>query len=236
MNKPKIKIDIVTDINCPWCYLGDQRLQKAMEQAADTHTFELQVKPFELSPHAPAKGESKEAYFLKNYGEAAMSRLKASSDQLAQMGQAEGVTFNWDKATTVHNTFNSHRLIWLAATYGVQEALTRALYKANFTEGKNINDPALLTEIGQAHGIPASRLEGFFESEEGRQEVRQLEAWAQQAGIRGVPAFIFNDQYLISGAQAPETFLEVFSQLAPALQALAGASGERCDIDGNCED
>ncbi|EMR01201.1 DsbA family oxidoreductase [Cesiribacter andamanensis] len=234
MTKPTIKIDIVTDINCPWCYLGEQRLKSAMEAAADRYHFEVATKPYELSPNAPAEGESKEAYFIKNYGAAALPRLNDSSQQLAQMGKAEGIIFDWQKATRIHNTFNAHRLLWLAKDYGVQKAVADALYKANFTDGSNVNDVDVLLEIGQANGIPSQRLQGFFESEEGKQEVRQLEAWAQRSGISGVPAFIFNQQYLVSGAQPAETFTQVFEQLAPSLQALQGEDGPSCGPDGIC--
>lgn len=234
MNMQKIKIDIVTDINCPWCYLGEHRLKKAIEQTADQYEFEIAIKPFELNPQAPQEGEAKESYFLRNYGKDALPRMNASSKQLQEMGKAEGVVYNFDKANIVHNTFNSHRLIWLAKQYGVQQKVSTALYEANFSEGENVNDFTLLKAIGIANGIPAERLEGFFEGEEGKAEVRQLENWAQQSGISGVPAFIFNDQYLVSGAQPAETFKQVFTQLAPSLQPLE-TNGDSCSTKGgNC--
>lgn len=233
MNKQKIKIDIVTDINCPWCYIGEHRLKKAMQETGADYDFEIGIKPFELNPQAPQEGEARESYFIRNYGKDAMPRISASSKQLEEMGKAEGVVYDFDKVKVVHNTFNSHRLIWLAKQYGVQESVSNALYKANFSDGKNVNDFGLLKEIGQANGIPAERLEGFFEGEEGKAEVRQLESWAQQSGINGVPAFIFNDKYLVSGAQPAETFKQVFAQLAPSLQPLE-TNGDSCSVDGNC--
>lgn len=234
MTKQKIKIDIVSDVNCPWCYIGEHRLKKAIEAADDKYEFELTFKPFELSPNAPQEGEKKETYFKRNYGADALPRLNASSKHLEQLGKAEGLTYNFDKSSVVHNTFNAHRLIWLAKQYGVQEPVTTALYEHNFTEGSNVNDLALLKEIGQTHGIPAERLESFFNSDEGKEEVRRLEGWAQQAGISGVPSFIFNDKYLISGAQPAETFKQVFEQLAPSLEKIE-ASGDSCSVDGsNC--
>lgn len=233
MNKQKIKIDIVSDINCPWCYLGEQRLKNAMEAVEDRYEFEVQFKPFELNPQAPAEGEEKETYFARNYGKDALPRMEASSKQLAKMGKEEGIVFDFDKSKVVHNTFNGHRLIWLADQHGVQEAVANALFKANFSEGQNVNDPELLTEIGIANGIPAERLQGFFESEEGKKEVRGMEHWAQQAGISGVPAFIFNDKYLVSGAQPAAALQEVFGQVQPAFEEIKSA-GDSCGIDGNC--
>ena len=233
MNKQKIKIDIVSDINCPWCYLGDSRLKKAMTESGEKYEFEVRFKPFELSPNADQEGQDKQEYFIQNYGKDALPRMNASSKHLAELGEAEGITFNFDKSSVVHNTFNGHRLIWLAEQYGVQEQVSVALFEANFTEGKNMNDLEVLTEIGVANGIPAERLKGFFSSEEGKKEVRELECWAQQSGISGVPAFIFNDKYLVSGAQPTETLKEVFTQVTPAFEVI-NTSGASCGIDGDC--
>jgi predicted DsbA family dithiol-disulfide isomerase len=233
MNKQKIKVDIVSDINCPWCFLGEQRLKDAMAEVEDKYEFEVQFKPFELSPQAPAEGEKKETYFMRNYGKDALPRISSSNQQLTEMGKAEGVEFNFDKSAVIHNTFNGHRLIWLAGQYGVQEAVANALFKANFSEGQNVNDPEVLSAIGSANGIPAERLQSFFAGEEGKEDVRGLEQWAQQAGISGVPAFIFNDKYLVSGAQPAATLKEVFGQVQPAFEEITGA-GDSCGIDGNC--
>lgn len=229
----KIKVDIVTDINCPWCYIGEHRFKKAVAELSDTHSFEVRIKPFELSPDAPAEGESKRDYFLRNYGPDGISRMASSSQQLTDMGKAEGLVFDFEKATAIHNTFNAHRLIWLARQYGVQQEVTQTLYRSNFSEGLNVNDLDLLLRIGTEHGIPAERLQAFFEGEEGKEEVKQLEHQSQQAGIRGVPAFILNDQYLVSGAQPTETFKQVFGQIAPALERMA-TDGTSCGVGGEC--
>lgn len=213
MTKQKIKIDIISDINCPWCYLGENRLKNAMRQAAGRYEFELHFKPFELNPNAPEEGEEKETYFIRNYGPEAISRIEASTKHIAEAGQAEGLTYNFEKQTKIHNTFNGHRLIWLAGKHGLQEQVTDALYRGNFAEGENINDLEFLTRIGIENGIPAEELEGFFESDKGKDEVRAMENEASRAGITGVPAFVLNNKYLISGAQRVETFVKAFDQL-----------------------
>lgn len=236
MKKQKIKVDIVSDINCPWCFLGEHRFQKAVTEVADTYEFDVTFKPYELSPNAPQEGEPKEEYFIRNYGPAALSRLEGSSHQLSAAGEAEGVIFDFEKADRVHNTFNGHRLIWLAEQYGVQQEVALALFRSNFTEGQNVNDPAVLTQIGVENGIPAERLANFFSSDEGKEEVKALEQKVQRAGISGVPAFIFNDKYLVSGAQPAETFVKVFKQVAPAPaleeikmeEASCGLNGRAC--------
>lgn len=233
MIKPKIKIDIVSDINCPWCYLGEARLQQALTETSDNYEVEVHFKPYELSPHAPPEGENKQEYFIRNYGAEALSRLNASSQHLTEAGRAEGVVFNFDKANKVHNTFNGHRLIWLAGQYGVQVAIARALFQANFTAGENVNDPAVLTRIGRQNGIPAEKLQNLFDTDEGKDEVKDLEHWAQQAGISGVPAFIINDKYLVSGAQPAEFLVRVLQQIVPTYETTT-ADGASCDVNGIC--
>ncbi|MDX5482917.1 MAG: DsbA family oxidoreductase [Hymenobacteraceae bacterium] len=233
MTKQKIKIDIVSDINCPWCYVGEQRLKKAMKEAGDKYDFDLSFKPFELNANLPQEGQDKLEYFKNSYGPSILSQLDAMNARMTAAGAEEGIRFNFDKVTTVNNTFNGHRLIWLAGACGVQEQVAHALFYSYFTEGRNMNDTTLLKEIGIANGIPAERLEGFFEGEEGKKEVREMEQWAQAAGITGVPAFIINDKYLVSGAQPAETFRQVFSQVAPVLENIT-AEGGSCGIDGCC--
>ncbi|NDK55617.1 DsbA family oxidoreductase [Pontibacter fetidus] len=233
MSTQKIKIDIVSDINCPWCYVGEKRMNSAIAATAGKYDFEVNFKPFELNAGIAPEGMDKKEYFKMNYGPQILSQLDEMNRRLANVGKEAGIDFNFDRSETINNTFNGHRLIWLADAYGVQQKVAEALFYSYFTEGNNMNDIALLKEIGIQNGIPAERLENFFESEEGKQEVRQMEQWAQAAGIKGVPAFIINDTYLVSGAQPEEVFHQVFAQVAPALQQVA-TNGESCDINGNC--
>ncbi|TXK31151.1 DsbA family oxidoreductase [Pontibacter qinzhouensis] len=233
MNKQKVKIDIVSDINCPWCYVGDYRLKKAMAEAAGNFEFEVGFKPFELNPNIPQEGMNREEYFTRNYGPQIIAQLGAMNKRLTDAGASEGIDFNFDKLTTVNNTFNGHRLIWLAGACGVQQQVAEALFYSYFTEGNNMNDTTLLTSIGIESGIPAERLEGFFEGEEGTEAVLEMEKWAKDSGITGVPAFIINNKYLVSGAQPPEAFHQVFSQLTPAFEEL-NQPGDSCDVNGSC--
>lgn len=233
MSKQKIKIDIFSDINCPWCYVGERRLEKALQQVGDQYEAEISFKAFELNPNIPQEGMGRLDYFKGNYGEQIIPQVPAMDQRMAEAGAGEGIKFNFAESMTVNNTFNGHRLIWLAEQYGVQHDIANALFKAYFTEGRNMNDTAVLKEIGIAGGIPAERLEGFFESEEGKKEVREMEAFAQAAGITGVPAFVINDKFLVSGAQPAETFLNVFQQVAPTIQKL-DAEGDSCEMGGIC--
>jgi predicted DsbA family dithiol-disulfide isomerase len=233
MSKQEIKIDIVSDINCPWCYVGEQRLNKALAELKDKYTFNVSFKPFELNAAIGPEGMDKAEYFKKNYGPQILDQLPAMNQRLTDTGKEAGIEFNFDKSSKVNNTFNGHRLIWLAGECGVQEKVAHALFYSYFTEGNDMNDTSLLKQIGIENGIPAERLENFFEGEEGKQQVREMEQWAQASGITGVPAFIINDQFLISGAQPSDVFHQVFAQVAPTLQEIK-TDGESCGIDGCC--
>lgn len=231
MTKQKIKIDIVSDINCPWCYVGERRLKKAIEAVEDKYEFDINFKAFELNASIPESGITREDYFRNNYGEAILPKLGEMDTQMKESGTAEGIIFNFSPGMVINNTFNGHRLIWLADEYGVQEAVANELFKSNFTDGNNMNDTKVLTKIGLENGIPAERLEGFFEGDEGRVEVREMESFAQAAGITGVPSFIINDQYLVRGAQPADTFLKAFQQITPTLQEVKSEGGS-CGVDG----
>ncbi|WP_018478701.1 DsbA family oxidoreductase [Pontibacter roseus] len=233
MSKQKIKIDIFSDINCPWCYIGEKRLQNALQKVEDKYEVDVHFKAFELNPNIPQEGMTRLDYFKGNYGEQMLAQIPTMDSRMTETGAAEGIDFHFSDDMTVNNTFNGHRLIWLAEQYGVQEAVSNALFKSYFTEGNNMNDTELLKQVGIAHGIPAEKLEGFFEGEVGKKEVREMEAFAQTAGITGVPAFIINDKYLVSGAQPSETFLQVFQQVAPAIEKL-DIEGNSCSVDGVC--
>lgn len=233
MNKQKIKIDVFSDINCPWCYVGERRLKQALQQVEDQYEVDLSFKAFELNPNVPQEGMSRTEYFKGNYGEQMLSQIPVMDKRLKDAGAEDGIAFNFSDDMRINNTFNGHRLIWLAEQYGVQEKVAETLFKSYFTEGNNMNDLEVLKQTGIAHGIPSERLEGFFESEEGKKEVREMEAFAQAAGITGVPAFIINEKYLVSGAQPADTFLNVFQQVAPAIQKL-DIEGSSCSVDGVC--
>jgi predicted DsbA family dithiol-disulfide isomerase len=233
MSKQKIKIDIFSDINCPWCYVGERRLNTALEQVKDQYEADISFKAFELNPNIPQEGMSRLEYFKGNYGEQILSQVPMMDERMTEAGEEAGIAFNFGQEMTVNNTFNGHRLIWLAGKHGVQVEVANALFKSYFTQGDNMNDTAHLTQLGIANGIPAEQLEGFFESDAGKAEVREMEQFAQAAGITGVPAFIINDKYLVSGAQPPEAFLNVFRQVAPTIQKL-DIEGDSCSVGGIC--
>jgi predicted DsbA family dithiol-disulfide isomerase len=159
------------------------------------------------------------------------------SSQVAQQAASAGLTFDFEHVVPA-NTFNAHRLIHLAAAHNRQDAMKERLLRAYFTEGQNIDDvPTLLKLAGEA-GLNSPETQQVLASDAYTQEVRHDEYQAQQIGVRGVPYFVFNNKYAVSGAQPSELFHEVlekvWAEAQPATVQLSGSEGAACDIDGNC--
>eukprot|EP00891_Asterochloris_glomerata_P008434 jgi/Astpho2/8434/Aster-07621 len=215
-SKP-IPIDVVSDTVCPWCYIGKRRLEKAIQKFPDK-TFEVRWHPFLLNPAASEEGQchycsrlclrvDKRGHYHSKFGE---QRAKAIEHMMTDTFAKEGLQYTMDGKTG--STINSHRLIYLAGQQSTekQDKLVEALFKAYFTQGKFINDPQVLLEAAQQAGVEGA--EEYLKSDAGRSEVLQ-EIRERAHGITGVPNFTINGQYVLSGAQDPDTFATVFERL-----------------------
>ena len=214
MKKP-IKIDFVSDVSCPWCAIGLQSLQVALQKLDAELEPSLTFQPFELNPQMVAEGEDITEHLHKKYGSTA-EQAASARENIRVRGEALGFTFNMDKRGRIYNTFNAHRLLHWAEVEGVgkQVALKKALLTAYFTEGENPSDPTLLVRVAASVGLDAARAQAILDSDEFADEVRAQEHYYQQAGINSVPAVIINDQHLISGGQPPEVFEQALRQIA----------------------
>jgi predicted DsbA family dithiol-disulfide isomerase len=157
-------------------------------------------------PEMPLEGLSRKMYRSKKFG--SWERSQAMDAQVTATGKSVGIEFRYDLQTHTPNTFDSHRLVWLAGTSGVQDAVVEALSRAYFCEGVNFADPQRLIEVGASAGMDAAELKRFFTSEEGASAVREEEQRARMLGISGVPHYVINEADSFSGAQPAETFLE----------------------------
>jgi predicted DsbA family dithiol-disulfide isomerase len=229
--KRKIKIEIFSDVVCPWCYLGENRLQKAILAKSPQFEVSVHYRPFELNPELPENGVNQLEHLSEKFG--SKSRVEAVHAQLTNLGEVEGVPFNFDKVSKLPNTFKAHRLIWLADKYGVQEKVVKALFSVYFAKGEDVGDETVLIKTGIDNGIPAEKLQGFFSSDEGLEAVRQLEQQAYQLGIQAVPSFVINDQFLVRGAQESNIFEEVLEKAAPPIQEIV-SDGKLCE-DDDCD-
>ncbi len=197
-----VRVEIVSDAVCPWCWIGKRHLEAAVASVADRVEVETVWKPFELNPGMPSGGVSRPAYRKAKFGSLDHSaRLDA---QVAEAGRKAGLTFRHDLMDWTPNTIDCHRLIRFAGREGKQDALVEGLFRAYFAEGRNIGERAAMLDVAEAAGLDRAAAERYLDSGEGREEVlRELEA-ARLAGISGVPAFFIGGEHVVSGAAPPD--------------------------------
>ena len=169
----------------------------------------MEWKPFQLNPAMPRDGMDRKEYREKKFG--GPKAVEEMDRRMTAVGAEEGIPFALDRIRRTPNTFDAHRLTWLAGREGVQEKVVDGLFRAFFTEGRDIGDRAVLTEIGEAAGLEG--VAKFLESDRGAKEVREEERKGREIGVEAVPTFIIGGKFLVSGAQRPEVFLEAFRSL-----------------------
>ncbi len=206
-------IEVIADFVCPWCYLGIHRLRQAVEIAGEIRRFQVNFKPFELDPLAPAEGRNHLEHLSRKFG--GRSAVDSVHDQLTALGKAEGLPIRFDLVEKSPNTFQAHRLAWFSSRYGLQQDLVWGLLQAYFSGGRDIGDRKELIRIGAETGMPVPEVEEFLSGSGGKKEVREMEQEAHDRGIPGVPAFILQGKWLVRGAQPVKKFLEIFEQVAP---------------------
>jgi predicted DsbA family dithiol-disulfide isomerase len=210
-----MRIDLVSDVACPWCAIGMSALERALQRIGDDiGPVELHLQPFELNPAMPAEGTDAAEYLSSKYGLSA-EQLAVNRARIAERGAAEGFAFG----TRLHvwNTFDAHRLLFWAGVEGMpgtQRALKRALLKAYHGDGRNISSPDVLLELASEAGLPVERAREVLATGAFAEEVRQAERFWQDVGIHSVPAVIIDRKHLISGGQPSEVFEQALRQIA----------------------
>ena len=199
-------IAIYSDLICPWCYIGKRHMEEALRQLPAAMQVSRSWHPFQLNPEMPREGLNRKMYRSKKFG--SWEQSQAMDAQVTAAGKSVGIEFRYDLQTQTPNMFDSHRLVWLAGTSGVQDAVVEALFHAYFCEGANFSDQTKLIEVGASAGLEVAELKRFFASKEGASAVRKEEQRARVLGISGVPLYVINEAVSFSGAQRPETFLE----------------------------
>ncbi|HEY0332586.1 MAG TPA: DsbA family oxidoreductase [Stenotrophomonas sp.] len=208
-----MRIDIWSDVVCPWCWIGKHRFERGVaELGADASSLEVHLHAFQLDPEAgTVPVPLREAYRAK-FGSA--ERTEQILSQTQQTGRAEGLPFDFERGQVRVTTLPAHRLIWLAARDGDAQAVSEALYRAHFAEGRNLVDPQTLIEAGAAGGLPADRVRALLASDEGVAEVQAQMDQARALGITAVPSFVIEGRYLVQGAQPPEAFAQLLAKVA----------------------
>lgn len=212
MNPPttRLRIDIVSDVVCPWCVIGYHQLRHALAQtaiAADIHWH-----PFELNPHIGDEGENLREHLAKKYGTSPEGSSMAR-DRLTAMGKELGFTFNYADDMRTYNTFRAHQLVKWASEQGRQHELNMALFEAFFTHRRNVGDVTVLADTAAAIGLDRDEALAALRDERHAAEVRREQQFWKSQGIDGVPAIIFEQKHLVTGAQGVATFASLLRQI-----------------------
>lgn len=234
-----MKIEIYSDIACPWCYIGEHRLARALAAYPRGDEVEVVFRSYQLDPDAPETAVPLREYLEQRYGASAAEML----ERVSEAARGEGIELDWDRALSV-NTLTAHRLLRLAELeYGAstQRALAERLFEAHFTRGGDVADTELLAELAAAVGMDAARVREYLDSGEGLEETRYEIYQAQRLGIRSVPTFILEDRYAVQGAQPASVFLQALEQVTAKLaeeggsdNATGGSSDDDACADGSC--
>ena len=209
-----MKIDFVSDVACPWCAVGLNALEIALQRIGSDIPVELHFQPFELNPQMGSAGEDAVAYLSAKYGISA-EQIARNQANIRERGAAVGFAFG--TRTRVWNTFDAHRLLHWAGeegAAGAQRALKQALLQAYHGQGLNPSDTEVLVAAAASAGLDETRAREVLDSGEYSADVRQAEVLWQQAGIRSVPSVVVNDRHLIQGGQPPEVFEQALRQIA----------------------
>jgi predicted DsbA family dithiol-disulfide isomerase len=205
-----LAVDVISDVICPWCFIGKRRLEKAVAALEDRHEVRVRWLPFQLNPTMPKDGISRKEYRTQKFG--SWERSLELDAKMVAVGETEGIQFALDRIERTPNTVNAHRLIWLAGQQECQDAIVEALFRAYFTEGRDISNRQTLNEVVADAGLERQRAEALLNSDEGMAAIKEAEGLSRRHGVDGVPFFIVNNEITLAGAQQPETFLDAFRQ------------------------
>ncbi|TCV65475.1 putative DsbA family dithiol-disulfide isomerase [Neorhizobium sp. R1-B] len=210
----RVTIDIVSDVVCPWCYLGKARLELAIAEVQDEIGVDINWRPYRLNPDHPPEGVDHQSDLARKLGgKDAVDRAHA---MLQKLGEDVGIRYNFEAIKIGPNTLDAHRMLHWAMTEGreVQDKVATALFKANFEEGRNVGDPAVLADIAEQSGLDRKVIENLLATDADKDTVLSEIDAAQKMGVTGVPFFIIDGQYAVSGAQTPDVFVNALREIA----------------------
>lgn len=232
-----MKVEIWSDIMCPFCYIGKRNFEQALKSFDHAKDLEVLWRSFELSPDMktdPSKSTYEHLAESKGW---TLDYTKKVHDHLTLRAKEAGLDYHFDTVVPA-NSFNAHRLSHLALEHKLQNEIEERLFAAHFTEGKNIDDQETLVQLGVETGLPEKEIRDMLQSDKYSDEVEKDKYMASQVGVQGVPFFVFNNKYAISGAQPVETFLETlnkaYQEFNEEKKSISTLDGDSCSIDGNC--
>ena len=207
----KMKVEIWSDVMCPFCYIGKRRFEEALAQFNNADEVEVVWKSYQLNPHLRTDPTINIHQYLANSKGSDLDDARQMNQQVTEMAESVGLAYDFDRAI-VANSFDAHRLSHLAAQHGLGSAAEEALFKAYFTEGKNIADKETLIALGAGIGLSAEEIKQMLNTDAFADNVKHDVAEAQQLGVRGVPFFVFDRKFAVSGAQPTAIFLQTLEK------------------------
>ena len=206
----KLVVDVISDVICPWCYIGKRRLERAIAAFGGQHDVQIHWHPFQLNPTMPKVGITRKEYRTRKFG--SWERSLELDAKVIAVGETEGIQFAFDKIERTPNTVDAHRLVWLADQHGCQDTVVEALFRAYFTDGRDISNRQTLIDVVSEAGLERQLVETMIDSDEGMDVIEKAGKLSQRHQVTGVPFFIINNAITLSGAQEPDTFLDAFKQ------------------------
>jgi predicted DsbA family dithiol-disulfide isomerase len=214
-----MRIDIYSDVVCPWCFIGKRRLERALAARPELEVA-IEWRPFQLNPDMPPEGMDRRAYLAAKFGGA--ERASAIYDRILEAADGEGLNVDLGAIRRTPSTLNAHRLIRLAGPGAVQDRLVEALFRAYFCDGRDIGEVAELVAIATEAGLDGPAARAYLESDREVGAVQAEDLQARLMGIDGVPCFILDDRYALPGALEPQVFLSVFDRRGTGGHAAPG--------------
>jgi predicted DsbA family dithiol-disulfide isomerase len=208
--KSPLRIDIISDVMCPWCIIGYRQLAIALEDSKVVH--EIHWHPFELNQNMPAEGQDIGEHLAEKYG-TTPEQSAANRANMTAHGEELGFEFNFEDGFRMHNTFNTHQLLHWANGQGRRHDLKQALFTAHFTNGRDLSDDAVLVDIAVEIGLDRAEAAVVLADQRFAAEVREEQKFWTQQGISGVPAMVFDSQHLVTGAQGVDNYTSILNQL-----------------------
>ncbi|PHQ66319.1 MAG: disulfide bond formation protein DsbA [Sneathiella sp.] len=205
-----MKIDIISDTVCPWCFIGKRKLEKALESRPDLEV-EITWRPFQLHPEMPREGADRAEFIAAKFG--SQERAKQLYENVKMAGDAVDIDFNFDKIKRSPNTLDSHRMLRWAESANCQDAMAEILFRRFFIDGEDLGDQQNLIAAAQEAGMDADIVRDLLESDTDLETISKEDQMAREMGISGVPFFIIDNKYSLSGAQDPAAFLATFDKI-----------------------
>ena len=204
----QLAVDVISDVICPWCYIGKRRLEKAIAATGSNVAIKVRWLPYQLNPTMPKEGVSRKEYRTKKFG--SWERSQELDAHVTEIGKEEGIEFAFDRIERTPNTLDAHRLIRLADQQDCQDKVVEALFRAYFVDALDISNQQTLIDVVVQAGLGAASVETLLASRQGMDAIREAEALSRRYQVDGVPYFIVNGQIALAGAQPASAFLDAF--------------------------